>query len=994
MTSPSHRRMPAAARRSLALARQLSSSALLLALAACGGGGGSAPADGGTPSTPTTPTTPGTPTDPAAAALARALASGNAADVPLAAVLAAAQAELAAQRTSYAALKRALFGLDASGAATADSPRAIDWNPTHDSSFFKVLDQGRARVVLPGNWRFGDNSTGSGAALGVAGEFPGSPVRFAAFGGNPLAERGNAAMDRFMKNLIGWLTPAASAPGSTFKIVTAHLPGKSTYWFPHELKVNAWLAEQFPGATINGQPGAQATTEDRCDGDKLDACLRNADLLVIGRQQGPAGADSQAPDDYPAGWNGDTIMRAVAAARARGTPVLYLHHYRDSNDLADRLLDTFGLEASNNYFRQEGPKAFDPTTLPALPGQMADTQALLQRLEQGRFATTWSGCKNDLGKILCEPSGSFAGDAAYASEFFTPASNLRAGLRSLDAKGVALFDEPGYALEKLLVLLGDKYRATLQYPLDKTSAGADFQRALFADMTAYINRAHAAVARNLGNFAEMIPATTPAVSRTVGVAPPATGTRDHMTGLYVMPGRTVTLARTDGGAAAVTVGINMLRDTSRPYNVYDRPLQLASPRVSLAPGARLSLTSPYGGPLFVFVEKSADATAVQIKVDGATTHPLLRDARDPAQVAAFKAELASTPTSWVGITTDFVTVHSNLTNFRKTMKTYGDDVDKLVADLWTYMVKDTYELAGFNSASGSFALPAAVTAFCAKAGWDCGGTQHRRDAMQHVISDHYARCGAGCSGNPYDQNWALDPLGWGETHEIGHNLQRARLNIYGGQSTEVSNNIFPMHKQAQFNRTPAGLGAPKLRGGGAAKLGFDVIRESLSMPDPTAHVRQQRWSDTSYAADAAFRLQFYRQLVEFARHYNASFVDGWELYTLMYLLDRNFAASASAGAWPGAAAGLGFGTYAAYPSNMDGNDFMVIASSRIIGRDMRPVFDLWGVTYSAAASAQVTAHALPAAAKLLFPMSDVNRSGSGVGAPIAMTATAVYPAGF
>lgn len=988
MPHPLSRRASAVRRRAPSL--RLSSAALLLVLTACGGGGGpTAPPDGGSPSTPTTPTTPA---DPSAAALARALANGNAADVPLPTVMAAARAEFTAQRASYAALKRALFGLDANGAATADSPRAIDWNPTHDSSTFAVLDQGRARVVLPGSWRWRDNQPGSGAALGVAGEFPGTQVRFAAFGGNPLAERGNAAMDRFMKNTVGWLTPKAAAPGSTFKIVTAHLPGKSTYWFPHELKVNAWLAEQFPGATINGQPGAQASTEDRCDGDKLDACLKDADLLVIGRQQGPAGANSQTPDDYPAAWNGDTIMRAVAAARARGTPVLYLHHYRDVNDLASRMLDELGLVASNNYFGQEGPKAFDPTALPALPGHLADTQALLQRLDQGTFTTTWSGCTDD-GKIQCEPSGSFAGDAAYANEFFNPASNIRAGLRSLDAKGTALFAEPGHAIEKLLVLLGDKYRETVRYPLDKATAGADFQRALFSDMTAYINRAHATVALNLGNFAEPIPAATPALSRTLSIAPQATGTREYMSGLYVMPGRTVTLTRSDGGPAAVTVGINMLRDTTRPYNSYDRPVQLASPRVALVAGKPLTLTSPYGGPLFLFVERSADATAVRVLVDGVTTHPMLRDAKDPAQIAAFKAELASSPTSWVGITTDFLTIHSNLSNFRKTMKTYGDDVDKLVANLWTYMVKDTYELAGFNSATpGTFALPATVTRFCARAGWDCTGTQHRRDVMQHVISDHYARCGAGCSGNPYDQNWPLEPLGWGETHEIGHNLQRARLKIYGGMSTEVSNNIFPNHKQLMFNRSLAADAAPKLRGGGAARLGFDVIKASLATADPTRHVREQRWTDDSYAADAAFRLQFYRQLVEFARHYNADFVDGWELYTLMYLLDRNFAASS--GAWAAAAPGLGFGTYAAYPSGMDGNDFMVIAGSRIVGRDMRPVFDMWGVTYSAAASAQVTAYALPAAGKLLFPMSDVNRSGSGVGAPIVMTATAVYPAGF
>jgi len=102
---------------------------------------------------------------------------------------------------------------------------------------------------------------------------------------------------------------------------------------------------------------------------------------------------------------------------------------------------------------------------------------------------------------------------------------------------------------------------------------------------------------------------------------------------------------------------------------------------------------------------------------------------------------------------------------------------------------------------------------------------------------------------------------------------------------------------------------------------------------------------------------------------------------------------------PTPATKLVFSTYAAFPSSMDGNDFMLIAASRIIGKDMRPVFDMWGVTYSAPASAQVAAYVYPAADKLLFPMKDVNAyvggpAGLNVGAPITMTATVAYPSGY
>ena len=952
------------------LGRALVSSSLL-ALAACGGGGG-------TDSHPPAP-------DPDAAALASALATGDASAVSLPTVLSAAQAQLDGQVSTFAAVRRSLFGLNADGSTGPATVGALDWDPSHDSSYFSVLDQGRNHVVLAGNWRYADGTAGAGKVLAVAGQTPGVQARYVAFGGNPMAVPGNAALDTYLMNTLAWLTQRSSVTG--LKVVTAHLPGSATYWFPHEAKVRHWFTAHVPGVILNGQPGNTLTSDDTCDGDKLDACLQGADLLVIGRQQGPNVGNSSSPDNYPPGYDGATVMQAVTAAQARHIPVLYLHHYRDTNDLASRLLDHFGLAVNNNYWSQEGLKGYTSADLPATPAALSAVRTLLDRLDTGAFSTTWSGCVDKLGRIACDA------DASFMAEFYTPADALRTRLRALDEKGVALFSQAGYEQEKLLVLLGDKYRQSVAYPMTKETSGAAFFRAYFSDMAVSVHRAHATVATNLGNFSGLFPASTPTLTRTIATTAPETGRRELMTGLYVMPGRTVTLTRTDDHASAtVSVGLNMLRDTTHVFNTYDRPTQLASPHVPLEPGRSVTLTSPFGGPLYLFVDAAGAAPAVTVDVSGVITHPVLRDVRDAAQVAAFKAELASTPTHWVGVTTDFLTVHSNLTHFRQTLADNGGDLDRVLSQIWTYMVKDTYELAGFNAATaGTFSLPAGVSAFCTAAGWDCTGPQHRRDVMQHVIVDNYAACGAGCSGNPYDQSWALSPLGWGETHEIGHNLQTGRLNIYGGQSGEVSNNIFPTHKQMAYNRA-AQPATALVRGGTSAKLAFDIIKASLATADPGSAVKSAVWSDTAYAANNGLRLSFYRQLVEYARTYNSGFSDGWELYTLMYLLDRNVSAAASQ--WPASAAALGFGTYASAPAGMDGNDFMLIASSRIIGRDMRAVFAMWGITTSAAAAAQVAAYGLPAAEKLLFPMDNVNQYGAGVGAPITMTATAVYPAGY
>ena len=343
------------------------------------------------------------------------------------------------------------------------------------------------------------------------------------------------------------------------------------------------------------------------------------------------------------------------------------------------------------------------------------------------------------------------------------------------------------------------------------------------------------------------------------------------------------------------------------------------------------------------------------------------------------------------MTSDTLTLQSTLGNFRQTMANYGNDMAKLAADTWVYTIKDTYELAGFNSASGSFSLAPAVAAFCTAQGWDCTGTQHRRDLMQHVISDVHAACGDGCSGNPYDQDWAFGPLGWGESHEIGHNLQRSRLNVYGGLSGEVSNNIFPMHKQMRWNIANP-TATPITARAGTVKSVFSTMVAAQSAADPLAAVTAAIWTDASYAANNSERVMFYRQLAEYARYYNSSFADGWELYTLLYLLDRNF--DSAAANWATLAGPYGFGTYTSYPSGISGNDFLLVATSRIIGRDMRPMFALWGISTTAAAQAQVAAAGKAAVERLVFPMADLAKPTAAVGAPVKVVVGAVYPVGY
>ena len=81
---------------------------------------------------------------------------------------------------------------------------------------------------------------------------------------------------------------------------------------------------------------------------------------------------------------------------------------------------------------------------------------------------------------------------------------------------------------------------------------------------------------------------------------------------------------------------------------------------------------------------------------------------------------------------------------------------------------------------------------------------HTRHFIQHANYDQYSQASLGTSGNPWDSSVEMDPEGWLDNHELGHNLQVNRLNIayatnaenwtsYESRATENSVNVFPYY---------------------------------------------------------------------------------------------------------------------------------------------------------------------------------------------------------
>ncbi|QXP33416.1 ImpA family metalloprotease [Shewanella algae] len=468
----------------------------------------------------------------------------------------------------------------------------------------------------------------------------------------------------------------------------------------------------------------------------------------------------------------------------------------------------------------------------------------------------------------------------------------------------------------------------------------------------------------MGNFSDPLPQTLTLENVSLEMAlGKESGYRGS--GFYLLPGQSVRLERKDTLPLTVKAFINTQRTGStREFNNqgYQRPKFLRSVELTLKPGQPLTLSSPYGGTLML--QLPAGEGVVSVEAQNVLAYPYLKDFN---QASGYLTALETSPLSWAGLRTDFVEINSRKHMMKQFIyaEPYRGDVEQALNDVWHYMIKGTYDLAGFSGEG--LALAPSVAARCALLGWDCQNEQiHAKPKVQHINVDEAAHCGGGCSGNPYDQAWVLSPFGWGESHEIGHNLQRNRLKIYGGRSGEVSNNIFPLYKGWQrFKDSGERIASCDRQ---SPQTTFEWLKQAQNSSDPVTSIYDKLWSQTGTYDNAGPRLDFYLQLAALAEEH-AGLDNGWQIFTLLYLHERLFShAIADAARWGEMRDALGMSSYIDAP-NLDGNDFMLLSLSKLLQLDMRPWFDLWGVRYQAQAANQVAAYGYPAAEAVFYRLS-------------------------
>ena len=531
-------------------------------------------------------------------------------------------------------------------------------------------------------------------------------------------------------------------------------------------------------------------------------------------------------------------------------------------------------------------------------------------------------------------------DSIFTYQYQRALERIRAWVRSFDGAKIDIFSQPDYSLYKLykfMVLLGDVYRHSIQYPMDvSTTNSARFLEAYYADHSVYNYRNFNLIPNDLGNFSRTNFGHVIPVDESISLMSKK-GFRSA--GVYALPGQTVHISRSDDSNVRVGIFINTQRPASTHEfgkNEYIRPKYLQSRLVELRAGESIKLTSPYGGPMQVKFDQSDKPVELRFKNVG--LHPHWRDGKDGNR---FLQDLAADQYDWAELATEHFEVHSRAGRMRTTMASepLWDTPEKMGEAIMTYIHNYPHLLAGYK---GPYIDEVSeIVDFAERQGWDV----HTINTVKHMNADQSV-VSYGAAGNPYDANWHFRPLHHGDLHELGHGLEDYWLR-FDNHELHASTNPYSYYSKS---RAYSELGIdPSCQSVSVNDL-FDRLQTSARQPDPFSYMRGANLSD--WESGMAIMLQ----MMIAAQQYGA-LENGWHLLARVHILIREFnSALASNELWQQKRSQLGFSQFSRSSvvwQKLPRNDFLLIAMSYSAGLDYRELYQMWGLVTSEAAKNQV-----------------------------------------
>lgn len=858
----------------------------------------------------------------------------------------------------------------------------LTWNPSQHSKLIRGFSAINKNMrILAGN-----NSDGSVhfGALGIAGEKL-TGQRYAYLTAPTVmrtphspSDNFNDEISRFSKNLFQWLTNKKE--GEPINVVVAHANDMHN-------GVVAWLEKEYPDNYTVNAVGV-------CSNEKLLPCLESGDvdIVVFGNDNYDPAKESE-------------FLRAYKYMEENAIPfyVMSKTHHIHSNTHNMIYKDVGITSIDTNWW--EYAKANELTPEQLVPNVEDDKRfQLINNLKNGTFdASALSSCTTNF--LSC-------GSSSLLNTFKTGADLLRKDIAYYDIINKDIFDTKDSELIKTAILLGDKYRQAIDYPIYRSEVD-EWYKAMFADWTVSYSRKNNLPQPDLGNY--IVDNKFVTKGDNANFTHPETTTRsiassvtaDHQwttTGLYALAGKTVTITRTGDDTHNIAVKLHYGRDkTNRAHEGnYIKHLEMSQHRISIPPKGTVTFSTPYGAPIYLqYWGTDGKGATSELTFSGVAEHPTITDFSDPAQLAKFEQILNETELPHVDLRAPASEQHLRRDRFTGAIGSTYPTVQDLLRGISYDFTETIYSLAALKVQGQTLeesVTPTAMAMCKQKFGVeDCTDESlHTRRGIQHANYDQYAQCGIGCAGNPWDSGERINPRGWLDNHEMGHNFQVGLLSVgyateenrntwssYSRRDGENSNNIFPYYVLWNSYYNIDG-GTETIRDGHMNSR--DVFYAFQSDAANTVNSNNERvvyfnncsvagvnknryeaiWDNSGYAHNNSPRMSFYIQMA--LRADNLDMVDGsklgkgFDIYPLLYQHARIYAKyTANEDVWNANREKLGFGMFDyttphGTVNRIFGNDFLLVSLSFLTGYDWSTHFEVYGLRNSDLALQQAAAH--------------------------------------
>ncbi|WP_207224047.1 ImpA family metalloprotease [Vibrio vulnificus] len=857
----------------------------------------------------------------------------------------------------------------------------VTWHPSRNSQWitnYSASLNNNTRFMVGNRY---ENGNAANVTLGIVGEKP-IGQRYAYTTGHPLVvDQNNTGIAQLMKNTFSWLTETKLDSDGKLNVVLVN---------QHTLYNNTvnWFNQNYPDAyTIN--------TDKACDDGKLMSCLTDdVDLVIFAN----TGFSPEQEEAFTAAYDKMKKMNIpfyFASTTHHVHSPLLLHVIRDIGIIS---VDT-------NYWNKAQLVASSPSDI--LPTGEDTRVTFLNKMKERSFEPSiLSSCGANY--VYCTSS-------EFLDGFKNAADLLRRDVIYYDSSNTNVFELGQLELVKTTLLLADKYRSLIDYPIARSSEHEEFFKALFADWYVLYSRPKNVAQPDLGEY--VIDKSLISKGTNAHYAYPETVTRSQIntvpytkqwtsTGWYALPGKTVTLTRTGEDTHKVVVRLYYARNnTNRTYSDgwYNKHQDMTIGRFAIPPKGSVTFSTPYGAPIYLYHEGgSGGELSTEITATGVAEHPAVTDFTDPEQLKRFAELYNNTEIPHVDLKLANAEQHLRRDRFASAIGTIYPDVGALLKGIQEDHIETAYSLAGLKvdgkTLDESIAT-GAMTVCKSKFGVeDCTDENlHIRKIIQHANYDQNAQCGIGCAGNPWDSGAGISPRGWLDNHELGHNLQTSLLNAsyvteanrndwtqYQSRAGENSNNIFPYYSAWKGYYLTDGHTGTIYDGHQDAKLTYYAYQSDIEdlrnvngervIYFPTCSVaaigktrHESIWAGNAYSENNGYRMAFYIQLAlradELKTLVDGSVLDtGWDIYPVLYQHARIYAKYArNESDWLANRDKLGFDLFEHAVNNsnvtrINGNDFMLVSLSYLTGYDWSTHFDVWGLRNSNLALQQAAKH--------------------------------------